>query len=373
MSEDVGKPENKKFCSTREQAENFKNLVNKVSENGTKLIKVALFTHQCPDPDAVGSMMGVSWLINKLCHAECHLYYAGEVSHPQNNAICNLLDPQLKKVKDEYLGDKEYDLRILCDTIPSNAGVGEHKVVFDLVIDHHKDLPNGGYNGMVMHMKTGACCSIIFKLIECLCKNDNWFEDDNDADSKVATAMIAGIVTDTEYMMSDDSTELEFEAFSQLFPFRNSNFLKQIVFFKKPKFWIDTKASASAEAVVDDEGYAIVGLGLIPEKDRDLIADMAEEMVSWASVETAIAFAVVGGERIEGSVRSLNASISVSEFCKKLGFRYGVGGGKMGKGAYRYSLAGMSIDPDEDEETKRKTWELIREKETKRIARTIKK
>lgn len=371
MSEDNKAPEtDKRKCTVREHAENFKNLLERISEGGAKKIKAAIFTHNCPDPDAIGSMMGMAWILSKAYGAECDLFYSGEISHPQNNAICNLLDPQLKRAKEEYKND-EYNLRILCDTIPSNAGTADHKVDFDVVIDHHKELPNGGYSGLVIHMKTGSCCAIVYKLIECLYKHG--FEDDNDADSKVATAMIAGIVTDTEYMVSDDSTELEFEAFSKLFPFRVSNFLKQIVFFKKPKIWIDIKAKASSEAVVDDEGYAIVGLGLIPEKQRDLIADMAEEMVSWASVETAIAFAVVGGERIEGSVRSLNASISVSEFCKKLGSRHGMGGGKMGKGAYRYSLAGMSIDPDEDEDTKQKTWDLVREKETKRIMRLIKK
>jgi hypothetical protein len=174
-------------------------------------------------------------------------------------------------------------------------------------------------------------------------------------------------------MVSDDSTELEFDTFSKLFPYRNSNFLKQIVFFKRPRFWIDIKAKAATAADIDEDGYAIVGLGLIPESQRDIISDMAEEMISWASVETAIAFAVVGGVRIEGSVRSLNPSVSVSDFCKRLGGRFGVGGGKLGKGAYRYDLSGMSIDPDEDEEIRRKTCDLIREKEIKRIQRMIRK
>jgi nanoRNase/pAp phosphatase (c-di-AMP/oligoRNAs hydrolase) len=374
MSDDIvgnKAPDEKRRCSAKEHSENLKSLIEKATEGGKKHIKVALFTHNCPDPDALGSMMGMAHLLYKTWGIESDLFYAGEISHPQNNAINNLLDPQLKRAKEEYKAEL-YALNILCDTIPSNAGVADHKIEFDVVIDHHKELPNGGFTGLIIHMKTGSCCAIVYKLMECLCK-PAVFDDDNDNDSKVATAMIAGIVTDTEYMVSDDSTELEFDAFSKMFPFRHSNFLKQIVFFKKPKFWIDVKATAATEAVVDDEGYAIVGLGLIPEKQRDLIADMAEEMVTWASVETAIAFAVVGGERIEGSVRSLNASISVSEFCKKLGSRHGVGGGKMGKGAYRYSLAGMSIDPDEDEETKRKTWDLIKEKETKRISRMIKK
>lgn len=181
------------------------------------------------------------------------------------------------------------------------------------------------------------------------------------------------MVTDTEYLLSDDTTELEFQAYTELFPIRDSDALKQIVFFKRPQFWIHAKAQACNEAKINDEGYAIVGLGLIPDSQRDLIADMAEEMVSWASVVTAIAFGVVGGDRIEGSVRSLSPSLSVSEFCKRLGGRYGEGGGKHGKGAYRVSLGGMSIDPDEDESDVKEAWDSIHKREIKRIERTIKK
>jgi nanoRNase/pAp phosphatase (c-di-AMP/oligoRNAs hydrolase) len=362
-----GKPSQDRRCF--KDFESFRKLVEsaKASEK-----RVALFTHSYPDPDAIGSMMGMAWLLYKVFGLESDSFYNGEISHPQNNSLCNLLGPDLKRVNQEYVPE-DYALRILVDTIPANAGVGDHKVDFDVVIDHHKEVPNGGYTGLVIHMKTGACCSVIFHMMQYFCKDVCWFEDDNDHDSKTATAMIAGVVTDTEYMVSDDTTEFEFETFTKLYSFRNSNFLKQIVFFKRPKAWIDAKASASVEADVDDEGFAIVGLGLIPAKGRDVIADMSEEMVTWASVETAIAFAVVGGDRIEGSIRSLNPSISVSDLCKKLGGKFGSGGGKMGKGAYRYDLGGMSIAPDEDEDIKNKTWKLIKERETKRIIREIKK
>jgi len=125
---------------------------------------------------------------------------------------------------------------------------------------------------------------------------------------------------------------------------------------------------------VDSEGYAIVGLGLLPEKHRDLIADMADEMVKWASVETAIAFAVVDGERLEASIRSTNASISVPELCKKLAKgKHGTGGGKHGKGAYRWTMGGLAIDPDEDEEETAQFWESVNRREIKRIERMLQK
>lgn len=333
--------------------------------------KAAIFTHRCPDPDAMASMMGMAWLLQKAFRMESELFYTGEVSHPQNGVMLNLLNPGLKRL-DEGYDPEDYSLRILVDTIPENAGVNNIEVPFDIVVDHHRELPHN-FSGCVIHKKVGACASIIYDLMKHFVEEDEWLDPDLDSDQKLATALIAGIVTDTEHMMSDDSTEMEFKAWSELFEFRNSGFLKQIVFYKRPKLWIDKKAEGCTQAKISDEGYAIVGLGVIPEKHRDLIADMAEEMISWTSVETAIAFGIVGGDRIEGSVRSLNPSLTVSDFCRKLGGKHGTGGGKHGKGAYKLSLAGLSIDPDEEEEDVEEAWESIKKRETKRIVRAIKK
>lgn len=344
----------------------FEALVNKANPK-----RAALFTHRCPDPDAISSMMGMEWLLRKAFNVESEIFYAGEVSHPQNGALVNLLDPTMRRVADDYKPDL-FGLRIVLDTIPENAGIGTSPVPFDVCVDHHRELPHN-FNGVVVHRKVGSCASIVYDMMKHFVKEEDWLNEDVDLDTKVATALIAGIVTDTEYMMSDDSTEYEFAAFSDLFPYRNSAALKQIVFFKRPKFWIDKKAEGCKTARTTDEGFAVVGLGLIPEKQRDLIADMAEEMVTWSSVETAIAFGVVGGDKIEGSVRSLNPSLTVSDFCKKLGGKYGTGGGKHGKGAYRLPLAGFSIDPDEEEEDVQEAWESIKKRETKRIIRMIKK
>lgn len=356
----------------QEQAEMFHEVVNAINK---KDAKVALFAHRFPDPDAIGSMMGVAWLLKKVYGLSSDLLYYGEVAHPQNKIMTGLLDPQLVRVDDVSTEHMEkYDLSILLDAIPSNAGIGDHAVNFDLVIDHHKDLPPPDFEGKMLHRKTGSCCAIVYDLIKHLvdANEHGWFDDNVDADKKTATGMITGVITDTGQLLSDDTTELEFQAYTELFQYRNSAALKEIVFFKRPQFWIVTKAQACNDAKVDDEGYAVVGLGLIPDSQRDLIADMAEEMLSWASVVTAIAYGVVGGDRIEGSVRSDNPSLQVSEFCKKLGGKFGEGGGKHGKGAYRYTLGGLSIDPDEDESDVKEAWDNINSREQKRIRRTIK-
>ena len=122
-----------------------------------------------------------------------------------------------------------------------------------------------------------------------------------------------------------------------------------------------------------NEGFAVVGMGHIPGRHRDVIAEMAQEMVSWEDVHTAIVFALVEGNRIEGSIRSMNPSVSVPQLAKDLGGEEGFGGGKLGKGAYAYNLGGGSISDDDDEEIKEKTWELFDTRENKRITRILKK
>ena len=337
--------------------------------------RVALFTHRMPDPDAISSLMGLKWFLLKNYDIESDIFYDGEVAHPQNMTLVNLLDPSMVKVSDHDAGYKpdKYQFTMLADTVPEVAGTGDHHIDFDVVFDHHKVIPHN-FDGILIHRKVGSCAAIIYDIIRQIMSSDheNWFDDDIDYDTKVATAMIAGVMTDCNFCLADDSTEYDRRAVDELFPFRNSGFLHQIVFFKRPKFWIDTKARGCAEADINEEGFAIVGLGLIPSKERDLIADMAEEMISWASVETAVAFGIVGGDRIEGSVRSVNASVNVAEFCKKLGGDRGSGGGKHGKGAYRIPLS-PPIDPDEDAQDVKDTWEANRKRETKRIRRIIKK
>jgi len=340
----------------------FKNLLEQQK-------RAAIFTHAYPDPDAIGSIMAMSWLLDRAFNIPSDAFYVGPVSHPQNVAMVNLLDPDLKSV-DEYVADS-YSIKILVDTVPSNAGVAKNrdKPIFDLVIDHHKETCGEGFEGLFINLKAGSCCATVYDLID---KAGLVFEENNDADTRVATAILVGVATDTENLMSDDATQYEFKAWSNSFEFKNSNLLKQIVNFERPKFWIDHKAEAIMHATSVD-GVSVVGMGVIPAKHRDMIADMADEMARWEGIHTGIAFAIVDNTRIEGSVRSSNASLSVPKLCKELGGAFGGGGGKLGKGAYKYDLGGGSIYDDDDDETKDKTWLLYNEKETKRVQRIMKK
>jgi nanoRNase/pAp phosphatase (c-di-AMP/oligoRNAs hydrolase) len=324
--------------------------------------KAAIFTHPFPDPDAIGSMMAMKWIFSKL-GISSDLYYSGAISHPQNKSMVNLLDPELS-LSDSYK-PQENILKVLVDSVPSNAGAS-CEISFDLIIDHHKENPSN-FDGMFINLKAGSACATVYELIDKLGLD---FDEDNQADTKVATAMMVGITTDTENLMSDDCSDYEFDAWSKLFPFRDPVLLKQIVNFERPKFWIDSKATACSKASVE-ESTGVVGMGSIPAKHRDMIADMADEMVTWEDINTAVVFALVEGNRIEGCVRTKASSLSAPALCQELGGKYGRGGGKLGKGAYRYDLAGASLDEDDDDEIKQQSWELFEKKEIKRVFKII--
>ncbi len=340
------------------ELEKFKALIEKAKESK----RVAIFTHPFPDPDAIGSMMGVKWIFSKY-GIQSDLYYTGAISHPQNRSMVNLLDPDLNLI--DIYNDSDNIVRVLVDAVPNNAGVSSC-LDFNLVIDHHKEFPSN-FNGLFINLKAGSACATVYNILE---KLELKFDEDNQFDTKVATAMMVGITTDTENLMSDDCSDYEFDAWSKLFPFRDSVLLKQIVNFERPKFWIDSKAIACSKASVE-ESVGVVGMGIIPAKHRDMVADMADEMVTWEDINTAVVFALVEGNRIEGCVRTKASTVSVPSLCQDLGGKYGKGGGKLGKGAYRYDLAGASIDEDEDDEIKQQSWELFEKKEIKRVFKII--
>jgi nanoRNase/pAp phosphatase (c-di-AMP/oligoRNAs hydrolase) len=332
-----------------------------------KIRRVALFTHANPDPDAIGSMMALDWILRKRFNIEAQGFYAGQIAHPQNMSMVNMLDPNIRPIED-YVPD-DYDLRILLDTVPTNAGIGKIKVDFDLVIDHHKENCPLDFAGVIINLKAGSCCGTMYEIIRQL---NLEFTEGNEIDSTVATAMLVGISTDTENLMSDDTTHFETDAWGTLFPFRSGPRLKQIINFQRPRLWVEKQAEATLRTKIE-ESYAVVGLGFISGKHRDLIATMAQEIMGWEEVQTAIVYAVVDGDRVEGSVRSVNNSLNVPKLAKELGGKNGCGGGKLGKGAYRYDLGGSSVSDDEGEEIAKKMWEVIDSKETARIMRIIRK
>ena len=161
---------NNKPAGKRSNIDSNKNRINipdfkKIILDKTKdKSKVAIFTHTSPDPDAIGSMMGMVWFLKKEFGLDSDCFYGGGISHPQNMAMCNLLEPGLR-LFDEYK-ENDYGIRVLVDTVPSNANVGDNQVEFDIVIDHHKENPVVSFKGLYINLAAGSACGTVFEIIK---------------------------------------------------------------------------------------------------------------------------------------------------------------------------------------------------------------
>lgn len=328
---------------------------------------VAIFTHATPDPDAIGAMRGIQYLLQVIHGVEADCFYDGEVSHPQNKATVQLLDAQLRRV--ETYNPEEYFCNILVDTIPANAGLGRREVKFDVVIDHHKEHPNGSFNGLLIHHHTGSACGIVYEMMK---DSDLKFQDGDLEHSKIATAILVGALTDTDNWMSVDTSRRDFKVREDLFPLHDPDALRKIVNFNRPMSWIKLMGVAINEVEID-EGVAVVGLGCLNEEQRDVIADIASSMLTWGNVQTAVVFALFGGERIEASVRTNNDAVEIHALCKQLGGKLGSGGGKSCKGGYKKFLGDVAMDIEEDDLLKAEMWEVIKKREIAKIFKVMKK
>ena len=340
-------------------------LLSKVEIAKANNKKFAIFSHPCPDPDAISSMMALSWMLKKQYDVDVDCFSDGVISHPENRAMNNLLDPDLK-LMDTYVGEN-YCCNIVVDTIPAHAAVLDKEICWDLVIDHHKIAPNGGFKGIYYNVKAGSCAATVYQLIKYF---DLHFDEDNERDSQVATALMIGIRSDTNEFMSDDTTEMEFKTYTELFPCRNPVTLKQIINYTIPKPWLEAIKLVAAQAGGEDD-IGIFGVGFLHATQRDLIAFLADFMQTWN--ETSIVFAVIDGNRIEASVRSTNTHLNIPLLCKTLGGDTGDGGGKLGKGAYHYNLGSFCLGEGEEQEIKEKMWQFVNLRESKRIKQALKK
>ena len=78
----------------------FADIFNAMSEDGDDA-KVALFTHPGPDPDAMGSVLGMSRLLFKKWGIKADIFMEGDYSsRRQNAAMVNVLGIDLKQMDD---------------------------------------------------------------------------------------------------------------------------------------------------------------------------------------------------------------------------------------------------------------------------------
>jgi nanoRNase/pAp phosphatase (c-di-AMP/oligoRNAs hydrolase) len=122
---------------------------------------VGILLQPSPDPDALGSAAGFSVLLKEAFKLKSKIYHFGEVSHPQNKSMKNILHISLEPGQDF---DLEFvKATVVLDTDLANSGFDIPSV--DIRIDHHfmeRDVEPQLEDVRIV----GATCSIIWEYLQ---------------------------------------------------------------------------------------------------------------------------------------------------------------------------------------------------------------
>ena len=167
----------------------------------------------------------------------------------------------------------------------------------------------------------------------------------------VATALMHGILTDTNDFVRAGAEDFEAAAF--LSQFRDADLLAQIMSQARSRQTMEIIRRALGNRVMV-ENVSVAGIGYVRAEDRDAIPQAADFLVTEENVHTAIVYGIVtseGEEMLIGSMRTSKLTLDPDTFIKdtlgkNAAGRY-FGGGKMSAGGFEIPLGFLSGGTDD--------------------------
>lgn len=272
---------------------------------------VTVLLHPNPDPDAMGSAMGVAALAD---HAgtDATIRYPGEIRHHQNRAFRTVLDLDLHHLED--VGDLADEDVVLVDHNVPRGFPGAEEVDPVAVLDHH---PGDGTGTAHTDVRPdyGACSSIVAEYVESLDAELVGPDESSDnardhlvVPTAAVTGLMYGILADTSHL-TEGCTPAEFEASAYLYEAVDPDRLNRIANPRVDAETLDVKARAITERRIEPP-YAVSDVGNIDNVDA--VPQAASELVN---LETVTAVVVYGddGETIYMSGRSRDDRVHMGE------------------------------------------------------------
>jgi len=322
----------------------------------TNLSRIALCMHAMPDPDCIGSALGLTKVLKHWNpEVKCTYIYEGEISHPQNKTLLNLLNISLTNAKEiEEIEDK-FDHFISLDVMPERCLQSCNiDVEYLMAIDHHRvETSSAKFTDI---RPVGATSSLIWEYLN---KENIEFNEEDEGDTFIATALVFGIQTDTDDLTSENVTSLDYKAVESLMKYADRSKIQLIKNYPIPSYQFELEGKLNEEGNIKvAKGIFVGGVGYISITKRDALPTMASLRARMEGVDTAFIFGIVG-DYIEVSVRSQGVSTDVNTLCQKI-FGKDHAGGKMGSGAAKVPLGFLGVSSTAPKDVKEKAWEAIK-------------
>ncbi|MBY0513850.1 MAG: DHH family phosphoesterase [Gemmataceae bacterium] len=275
--------------------------------------RVVFVSHVQPDPDSLGSMLGLAHLVDQRLGKPTVITRDGLISRAENRAMVEVLDLDLRKLDDVDWGDG--DLAVMVDSQPNT---GRHTLnescPLYAVIDHH-DTP-GDLDGVPftdIRSNVGATCTLVTKYLR---------EQEVEIPERVATALLYGIETEIagyprEASPADDAALLE------LYPIADKDAIARIRNARLPTSHFECLLQALQSSFIYDR-LIISWVNPLPQPEQ--AAEVVDFMIRFEEVD----WAVCGGvykDQLVLSVRAANEHAKAGEILRQVVGRLGKAGG----------------------------------------------
>jgi nanoRNase/pAp phosphatase (c-di-AMP/oligoRNAs hydrolase) len=276
---------------------------------------VVFVSHVHPDPDSLGSMLGLSHLVQTVLNKPTRLIRDGEISRAENRAMVDLLQIPLSCLDKTDLC-AEGNRIVMVDSQPNT---GRHsfncsRAPLYAVIDHH-DTPGELENVPFVDVRqdVGATCSIVTHYL---------LEQNCPISSALATALLYGIETELcgyprEATATDDA------ALHVLFPLADKDLLSRIRNARLPQSYFGCLVQALQSSFIYDR-LIVSWINDLPQPE--LAAEVADFLLRFEEVDWVVT-AGVFEDRLILSARSSAPDAKAGEVLQKVVGSKGKAGG----------------------------------------------
>ena len=275
-----------------------------------------------PDPDALSSAWAYQ-LIAQNYKIECDIIYTGNLSHQENIALVKLTGLPVKRWGVNTLKERDLSVYQGCVLIDSQGTTSQlmpwvksANIPIVVLIDHHSNQGELETEFRDLRPQTRSTATILTQYIQGgLLK----FNSSNSKHIKCATALMHGLLTDTNRLMQ--AQEEDFLAAAYLSRFYDINLLNTILHSTRSKQVMDVIERSLKNRIVQNN-FSMAGVGYLLYDDRDAIPQAADFLVTEENVHTAVVYGIVHGkdsavEMVVGSLRTNKLTLDPDEFIKE--------------------------------------------------------
>lgn len=346
--------------------------VKLVNEHRDK--KWIICSHDNPDPDSIASCLGMIHILGFLGAEDAVMTYCGEISHPQNRAMINVLQLRITKWGELKPPEDAVYVFIDCSQGQKNMSIGRKP---RLVVDHHK-ISTIDKDILFLHDEVGACSTLILDLALSITHSkepeidgiEQCFDPDEEGTKELATALAIGIKTDTLDFLNETTTENDFQAFRLLGRHLSNEKFGRIVNYEYPPYVLDYEKTAWENKRPEFQPHFITGLRYVDESKSDCIPTIADKLMRLQGVQTVVVYGIVDN-CIRASVRTSSAALDCQTLCDDV-FGKGNGGAKHGIGGARVPF-NVFFTKEMSPEERDSFWSLVKSQVEGRFERATTK